>query len=100
MNPNLKVYNVDPLYCTVQLFPLLMVTYHEHGGYRMDSSEIGVVLMVVGVFQPLFQVRSMVILLQHVLAYEYTLRLRIWFPLSCSGSWAHPGSWARLQLPE
>jgi len=35
-----------------------MVTYHEHGGYRMDSSEIGVVLMVVGVCQLLWQVRS------------------------------------------
>ena len=51
----------DHLYYTVQLFPLLMVTYHEHGGYRMDSSEIGVVLMVVGVFQLLWQVRSIVI---------------------------------------
>lgn len=35
-----------------------MVTYHEHGGYRMDSNEIGVVLMVVGVCQLLWQVRS------------------------------------------
>jgi len=35
-----------------------MVTYHEHGGYRMDSSEIGVVLMVVGLCQPLWQVRK------------------------------------------
>ena len=33
-----------------------MVTYHEHGGYTMDSSEIGVVLMVVGICQLIWQV--------------------------------------------
>ena len=37
-------------------FPLLMVTYHEHGGYTMDRSEIGVVLMVVGICELIWQV--------------------------------------------
>ena len=34
-----------------------MVTYHEHGGYSMDSSEIGVVLTVVAICQLIWQVR-------------------------------------------
>ena len=38
-----------------------MVTYHEHGGYTMDSNEIGVVLTVVGICQLLWQVTMSII---------------------------------------
>ena len=34
------------------------MTGHEHGGYDMDDSEIGIVLMSAAIFQLLFQVNS------------------------------------------
>ena len=34
-----------------------MVTDHKHGGYRMDTNEIGIALMAIGVCQLLGQVR-------------------------------------------
>ena len=40
----------------MQLIPLLLVTDHDSGGYNMDDSEIGVVLMSVAGFQFLWQV--------------------------------------------
>ncbi len=40
----------------LQLLPLLLVTDHEHGGYNMDPSEIGVILSAAAVLQLLFQV--------------------------------------------
>lgn len=43
----------------MQLFPLLLVTGHEYGGYDMDDSEIGIVLMTAASVQLLFQVRNM-----------------------------------------
>ena len=43
----------------IQLIPLLLVNNHEHGGYDMDDSEIGIILMVAAIMQLLLQVRSM-----------------------------------------
>ena len=40
----------------IQLVPLLLVTDHDSGGYNMDDSEIGVVLMSVAVIQLLWLV--------------------------------------------
>lgn len=42
----------------VQLLPLLLVTSHEHGGYDMDDSEIGIILMVAAIAQLFLQVRK------------------------------------------
>ena len=39
-----------------QLIPLLLVTDHDSGGFNMDDSEIGVVLMSVSVVQFSWQV--------------------------------------------
>ena len=39
-----------------QLFSLLMVTDHQHGGYNMDDNEIGVMFSIVAVVQLFFQV--------------------------------------------
>lgn len=44
--------------CCLQLFPLLLVTGHEYGGYDMDDSEIGVILMTTAMVQLLFQVKQ------------------------------------------
>lgn len=38
-----------------ELLPLLLVTSHEHGGYNMDASEIGVILMVAAIVQLFMQ---------------------------------------------
>ena len=53
-----------PTSCILQLTPLLLVTDHDSGGYNMDDSEIGVVLMSAAVLQLGFQ----------VYAYMYTSR--------------------------
>ena len=42
----------------MQLVPLLLVTDHDSGGYNMDDSEIGVVLMSVAAIQLLWQVQN------------------------------------------
>ena len=39
-----------------QLFPLLMVTDHAHGGYQMDDNEIATFTMIVAVVQLVYQV--------------------------------------------
>ena len=44
------------IYSSHQLIPLLLVTDHDSGGYDMDDSEIGVVLMSTAAFQFLWQV--------------------------------------------
>ena len=41
-----------------QMFPLMMVTGQEYGGYDMDGSEIGTVLMAVAVLQIVCMVRA------------------------------------------
>lgn len=38
-----------------ELLPLLLVTSHVHGGYNMDDTEIGIILMVSAVTQLLWQ---------------------------------------------
>ena len=38
--------------------PLLLVTDHDNGGYNMDDSELGVILMSAAVLQLAFQVRD------------------------------------------
>ena len=50
----------------MQLIPLLLVTDHDSGGYNMDDSEIGVVLMSVAGFQFLWQVHVHTLLHIHV----------------------------------
>ena len=42
----------------IQVFPLMMVTGQEYGGYDMDGSEIGTVLMAVAVLQIVCMVRA------------------------------------------
>ena len=52
-------HNVQPNNCfsfPAQLVPLLLVTDHDSGGYNMDDSEIGIVLMSVAVIQLLWLV--------------------------------------------
>ena len=50
MQPNLTIF-FPP-----QLVPLLLVTDHDSGGYNMDDSEIGIVLMSVAGIQLLWLV--------------------------------------------
>jgi len=45
-----------------QLFSLLMVTNHAHGGYSMDGNELGTVHMVVGVSEFVLQVSFYIML--------------------------------------
>ena len=43
--------------CIKQVFPLLMVTGHDSGGYSMDDNEIGVITMAAGILQLVWQVK-------------------------------------------
>ena len=53
------VHRHIPQCYVLQLTPLLLVTDHDSGGYNMDDSEIGVVLMSAAVLQLAFQVHCM-----------------------------------------
>ena len=44
------------VFLLLQLVPLLLVTDHKSGGYNMDDSEIGIVLMSVAIIQLLWLV--------------------------------------------
>ena len=46
-----------------QLFPLLMVTDHAHGGYQMDDNEIATFTMIVAGVQLVYQVNLFIFIL-------------------------------------
>ena len=65
----LLLLNVSVFHCTThklslqQLFSLLMVTNHAHGGYSMDGNEIGTIFMAVAVCEFTWQVSFCTIIL-------------------------------------
>ena len=44
---------------SIYVFPLLMVTGYDSGGYDMDDNEIGIFLGISSVFAILYQVRQL-----------------------------------------
>ena len=79
----------DVLLLYLQVFPLMMVTGQGYGGYNMDGSEIGTVLMTVAVLQIVCMVRALLVSYSYMCHLHAINAVNYCLHIGCLYMWLH-----------